>query len=59
MSDNIKQEYFRQNSKSFLGAGLGYLSKEYSDSPYYGEDEITGFRIDFGYDLQSEPNMED
>lgn len=37
--------------KSMLSTVLGLLGKEYGHAPYYGEDDITGTRIDFGYKL--------
>ncbi|MHB8844609.1 MAG: hypothetical protein ACYC7L_07630 [Nitrospirota bacterium] len=38
-------------TNSMKGAALGLLGKEYGPAPYFGEEDITGTRIDFGYGL--------
>jgi filamentous hemagglutinin len=38
-------------TKSLGSTFLGGMGKEYGPAPYYGEDPITGSRIDFGYKL--------
>jgi filamentous hemagglutinin len=37
------------------GALRGLLGKEYGPAPYYGEDDITGTRIDLGHDQRYQP----
>jgi RHS repeat-associated protein len=37
--------------KSMFSAAMGQLGKEYGPAPYFGEDAITGTRIDFGFSL--------